>query len=79
MQEPYHIKICLQEHYWLFKSRKWKIPNFSDKCLICGVADCANIMVIAKEEPDVPNRFRCPGFSGGAIFGYTTTTVRNVS
>ena len=41
MQEPYHIKVSLQEYYRLFKSGKWRIPNFSDKCLICGVADCA--------------------------------------
>lgn len=41
MQEPYHIKVSLQEYYRLFKSGGWKIPDFSDKCLICGVADCA--------------------------------------
>ena len=41
MQEPYHIKVSLQEYYRLFKSGEWKIPDFSDKCLICGVADCA--------------------------------------
>ena len=41
MQEPYHIKVSLKEYYRLFKSGKWKIPDFSDKCLICGVADCA--------------------------------------
>jgi hypothetical protein len=41
MQEPYHIKVSLQQYYSLFKSGKWKIPDFSDKCLICGDADCA--------------------------------------
>jgi len=41
MQEPYHIKVSLQEYYHHFKSGEWKIPDFSDKCLICGVADCA--------------------------------------
>jgi len=41
MQEPYHIKVSLQEYYRLFKSREWKLPDFSDKCLICGDADCA--------------------------------------
>jgi hypothetical protein len=41
MQEPYHIKVSLQQYYCLFKSREWKVPDFSDKCLICGVADCA--------------------------------------
>jgi len=41
MQEPYHIKVSLQQYYSLFKSGKWEIPDFSDKCLICGVADCA--------------------------------------
>ena len=41
MQEPYHIKVSLQEYYRLTKSGEWKIPDFSDKCLICGDADCA--------------------------------------
>jgi hypothetical protein len=41
MQEPYHIKVSLQEYYRLFKSGIWEIPDFSDKCLICGAADCA--------------------------------------
>ena len=41
MQEPYHIKVSLQQYYRLYKSGEWKIPDFSDKCLICGVADCA--------------------------------------
>jgi hypothetical protein len=41
MQEPYHIKVSLQEYYRLTKSGEWKIPNFSDKCLICGAKDCA--------------------------------------
>ena len=41
MQEPYHIKVSLQEYYRLTKSGEWKIPDFSDKCLICGAKDCA--------------------------------------
>lgn len=41
MQEPYHIKVSLQEYYRLTRSGEWKIPDFSDKCLICGAADCA--------------------------------------
>jgi hypothetical protein len=41
MQEPYHIKVSLQQYYRLFKSGEWEIPDFSDKCLICGGADCA--------------------------------------
>ena len=41
MQEPYHIKVSLQQYYRLTKSGEWKIPDFSDKCLICGAKDCA--------------------------------------
>jgi len=41
MQEPYHIKVSLQEYYRLTKSGEWKTPDFSDKCLICGAKDCA--------------------------------------
>jgi hypothetical protein len=41
MQEPYHIKVSLQEYYLLFKSGNWELADFSDKCLICGAADCA--------------------------------------
>jgi len=41
MQEPYHIEVSLQEYYRLIKSGKWTIPDFSDKCLICGAKDCA--------------------------------------
>ena len=39
IQEPYHIKVSLQEYYEKFE--EWTIPDFSDKCLICGAADCA--------------------------------------
>ena len=41
MQEPYHIKVSLQEYYELFLAGKWEIPDFSKKCLICGATDCA--------------------------------------
>lgn len=41
MQEPYHIKVSLQEYYRLTKSGEWTIPDFSKKCLICGAKDCA--------------------------------------
>ena len=41
MQEPYHTKVSLQEYYLLFRSGNWELPDFSDKCLICGAADCA--------------------------------------
>ena len=40
MQEPYHLKVSLQEYYEKFGERT--IPDFSDKCLICGAADCAS-------------------------------------
>ncbi len=39
MQVPYHIKSFLQDYYKNFD--KWPIPCFSDKCPICGSADCA--------------------------------------
>jgi hypothetical protein len=39
IQEPYHIKVSLQEYYEKFGT--WIIPDFSEKCLICGGADCA--------------------------------------
>jgi hypothetical protein len=39
MQIPYHIKVCLQDYYTKFD--KWTVPDFSDKCPICGGADCA--------------------------------------
>ena len=41
VQEPYHIKVSLQEYYLLFRSGNWELPDFSDKCLICGAAECA--------------------------------------
>lgn len=39
LQVPYHIKVSLQEYYENF--REWPIPDFSDKCLICGGVGCA--------------------------------------
>lgn len=39
MQIPYHIKVSLQEYYENFDN--WPIPDFSDKCLICGGVNCA--------------------------------------
>lgn len=39
MQEPYHIQVSLQKYYETFD--EWPFPDFSDKCLICGAADCA--------------------------------------
>jgi hypothetical protein len=41
MQEPYHIGVSLQEYYRIFLSGGWRIPDFSQRCLICGVGDCA--------------------------------------
>jgi len=39
LQVPYHIKVSLQDYYENFVN--WTIPDFSDKCLICGGVDCA--------------------------------------
>lgn len=40
MQEPYHIKVSLQEYYEKFDPNL--IPDFSDKCILCGGAGCAS-------------------------------------
>lgn len=42
IQIPYHIKVSLQEYYKNFDT--WLIPNFSDKCPICGGIDCATFL-----------------------------------
>lgn len=39
MQIPYHIKVSLQEYYETFD--EWRLPDFSDKCPICGGTNCA--------------------------------------
>ena len=72
MQEPYHIKVSLQKYYRLTKSGEWTIPDFSEKCLICGAKDCARYHgtyeraatcpITGFEEPDlVVLRFLCNG------------------
>jgi len=42
IQIPYHIKVSLQEYYENFHA--WVIPDFSDKCPICGSVDCATFL-----------------------------------
>lgn len=42
IQIPYHIKVSLQEYYEDFDTRL--IPDFSDKCPICGGIDCATFL-----------------------------------
>lgn len=42
IQIPYHIKVRLQEYYENFDT--WPIPDFSDKCPICGGIDCATFL-----------------------------------
>jgi len=70
MQEPYHIKVSLQEYYEKFG--EWLIPDFSDKCLICAGADCASYHgyytrtaicpLTGFSVPDLPVfRFLCKG------------------
>ena len=39
MQIPYHIKVDLQDYYEKFY--EWPIPDFSDKCPLCGGIKCA--------------------------------------
>ncbi|MCK4767112.1 MAG: hypothetical protein KAS28_01915 [Desulfobacula sp.] len=68
IQIPYHIKVSLQEYYEDFEI--WPIPDFSDKCLICGGVDCATFLgyylriaicpVTGFWAPDLPIlRYRC--------------------
>ena len=42
IQIPYHIKVSLQEYYENFDT--WPIPDFSEKCPICGGVDCATFL-----------------------------------
>lgn len=42
IQIPYHIKVSLQEYYETFHT--WVIPDYSNKCLICGGVDCATFL-----------------------------------
>lgn len=42
IQIQYHIKVSLQEYYENFHT--WVIPDYSDKCHICGGVDCATFL-----------------------------------
>ena len=42
IQISYHIKVSLQEYYENFDT--WPIPDFSNKCPICGGIDCATFL-----------------------------------
>lgn len=68
IQIPYHIKVSLQEYYEDFDT--WSIPDFSDKCPICGGVDCATFLgyyiriaicpMTGFWAPDLPVlRYRC--------------------
>ena len=68
IQIPYHIKVSLQEYYENFET--WPIPDFSEKCLICGGVDCATFLgyyiriaicpMTGFWAPDLPVlRYRC--------------------
>jgi len=68
IQIPYHIKVSLQEYYEDFDT--WPIPDFSDKCPICGGVDCATFLgyyiriaicpLTGFWAPDLPVlRYRC--------------------
>ena len=61
IQKPYHIKVSLQEYYEKFG--EWTIPDFSDKCLICGAADCAGYHGHYTRTATCPlTGFSVPGF-----------------
>ncbi len=68
IQIPYHIKVSLQEYYEDFDT--WPIPDFSEKCPICGGIDCATFLgyyiriaicpLTGFWAPDLPIlRYRC--------------------
>jgi hypothetical protein len=68
IQIPYHIKVSLQEYYTNFDT--WLIPDFSEKCPICGGVDCATFLgyyiriaicpLTGFWAPDLPVlRYRC--------------------
>lgn len=68
IQIPYHIKVSLQEYYEDFDT--WPIPDFSEKCPICGGVDCATFLgyyiriaicpMTGFWAPDLPVlRYRC--------------------
>jgi hypothetical protein len=40
MQIPYSIRTSLSEYQQLVNERKWKFPDFSDNCPICGGKNC---------------------------------------
>lgn len=61
IQKPYHIKVSLQEYYEKFG--EWTIPDFSDKCLICGAANCAGYHGHYTRTATCPlTGFSVPGF-----------------
>jgi len=68
IQISYHIKVSLQEYYEDFDT--WPIPDFSEKCPICGGVDCATFLgyyiriaicpMTGFWAPDLPVlRYRC--------------------
>jgi len=68
IQIPYHIKVSLQKYYEDFNT--WPIPDFSEKCPICGGIDCATFLgyyiriaicpLTGFWAPDLPIlRYRC--------------------
>lgn len=84
MQVPYHTKVCLQDYYKKFD--KWPVPDFSDKCLICGGVDCAcyhgfySRTAICPRTgfsvPDLPvMRFLCHGVGNTRISDHVTFSL----
>ncbi len=84
MQVQYHTKVCLQDYYNKFD--KWPVPDFSDKCLICGGADCASYhgfysrTAICPETgfsvPDLPvMRFLCYAVGSTRISDHVTFSL----
>lgn len=84
IQIPYHIKVGLQEYYKSFDT--WVIPDFSDKCPICGGADCATFLgyyvriatcpVTGFSAPDLPVlRYRCHDKGNARVCDHVTFSL----
>ncbi len=85
MQEPYHIKVSLQEYYLLAKSDAWILPDYSEECLICKAPNCAQYLgfyergaecpLTGFKVPDLPAfRFLCRG-KGTRICNHKTFSL----
>ena len=84
IQIPYHIKVSLQEYYEDFDT--WPIPDFSEKCPICGGVDCATFLgyyiriaicpMTGFWAPDLPVlRYRCHDKGDARVCDHVTFSL----